>query len=97
MKKLNEKTTIYQTESPLFNEHINPIITPINLESQKVIYNLDLNSYDKGYKPYYPSMDPKFMGGEITKSKKKIKTEDKKIDSESNFKKLISAYAEEEI
>lgn len=44
-----------------------------------MIYSLNINTYDKGYKPYYPSMDPNAMGGEL-KSKKKQKTERRNND-----------------
>ena len=39
---------------------------------------MNLNTYDKGYKPYYPSMDPSTEGGELKKSKKKQKVEERK-------------------
>ncbi len=35
----------------------------------KVTYSLDLNTYDKGYKPYYPSMDTNAMGGVVKSNK----------------------------
>jgi hypothetical protein len=46
-----------------------------------------LNVYDEDYKPYYPSMDPKAMGGEL-KSKKKLKTEDKKNTESTGLSKI---------
>ncbi len=87
----------YVTECPLYEtESVNPLVTPVNSSSnqQKYIYTLNLNNYDKGRKPYYPSMDPNAMGGELKyKSKKKIKAIEKEKKKETNnFGKLLQIY-----
>ena len=85
---------------------------PIGTSKTKVIYSLNLNNYDKGHKPYYPSMDPNAMGGELKiKSKRQIKSEDRnRINSlepgkekdygnnkkQNSLAQLISAYQEDE-
>ncbi len=90
----------YRTECPLYeSETINPVLTQANIRGNKpkTIYSLNLNNYDRGAKPYYPSMDPNAMGGELKyKSKKKIKAiinKEKEIVKESNnLGKLLKVY-----
>lgn len=60
------------------------------------IYNINLNNFEKGKKPYYPSMDPNLMGGEI-KSRKNMKKTMNKIEgneSQKNFEKMMNFYAD---
>lgn len=86
--KIVEDEYEYTTQCPIYEaDKFNPLITPVpsNTGKTKVIYSLNLNTYDQGYKPYYPSMDPKSQGGEIKcKSKKKLKEEERSINNSSN-------------
>ncbi len=60
----------------------------------KIIYSVNLNSYDKGYKPYYPSMDPKTEGGELKmlSRKRNIPGERKEITEEEEKPKQDNYY-----
>ncbi len=87
----------YKTECPLYDtDKIIPLVTPINVHGDrpKYLYSLNLNNYDKGVKPYYPSMDPNAMGGELQyKSKKKMKAITKeKEKNNNNLSKLLQVY-----
>ncbi len=101
----------YTTECPIFeSEKFNPLVTPVptGTGKTKVIYSLNWNTYDKGYKPYYPSMDPNALGGELKfKSKKNLKSEDRGkhiVGSGNNnlnsaggsLKMLMEAYGDDE-
>merc|ERR1712032_683441 len=71
--KNNIKDISYKTECPV-NDSLadNNILTKVENKKNKSLYNINLNNFEKGKKPYYPSMDPNLMGGEI-KSRKNMK------------------------
>jgi hypothetical protein len=114
--KVEDDEYEYTTECPIYEaDKFNPLITPVPTSTgkTKVIYSLNLNTYDKGYKPYYPSMDPNSQGGELKfKSKKKIKGDERGINSsannisnkfnsinkpgQNNLARLMQAYGDEE-
>lgn len=87
----------YKTECPLFeSEKFSSVVAHANLNSEKpkLIYSLNLNTYDAGVKQYYPSMDPNSMGGELKyKAKKKIKAIAKEQEKKANnLGTLLQAY-----
>lgn len=95
--KATTENYCYTTECPVYEPNKNNLIaTSVPYNKNKIIYSVSLNSYDKGLKPYYPSMDPNAMGGELKiYSKKKIKSEARaNAESESNniINKLMQAY-----
>lgn len=100
LSKNNIEEKQYRTECPLYeSDTINPLLTQANIrgDKPKIIYSLNLNNYERGAKPYYPSMDPNAMGGELKyKSKKKIKAitnNEKEIVKETNnLGKLLKVY-----
>jgi hypothetical protein len=95
--KTDEKE--YKTECPIFEaEKHNPLITPVLTNDNKIkrIYSLNLNTYDKGVKPYYPSMDPNALGGELkNKSKKNVKAIEREKEKNSNSNNILEKFRQE--
>lgn len=103
--KNNIKDINYKTECPS-NDNIidDSILTKVedkknipnkNLNLNKNLYRVNLNNFEKG-RPYYPSMDPNLMGGEI-KSRKNLKKNFNKLEgneSQKNFEKIMNIYAD---
>ena len=98
--KNNIKDINYKTECPV-NDPLaldeNNILTKVkNTNNNNSLYNVNLNNFEKGKKPYYPSMDPNLMGGEI-KSRKNLKRGLNKLEgneSQKNFEKIMNIYAD---
>jgi hypothetical protein len=94
-RKLENEQYTYTTEFPIFDTNNISATTIPSQNKTKIIYSVNLNTYDKGYKPYYPSMDANAMGGELKiNSKKKMKIENRGRDNNS-LNKLIQAYQDD--
>jgi hypothetical protein len=86
--KVNDRNFNLKNEKNI-NNNLN------NIKNNNTFYNVNLFNFEKGKKPYYPSMDPNLMGGEI-KSRKNLKkdfNENKKgNESQKNFEKIMQLY-----
>jgi hypothetical protein len=102
--KNNIKDISYKTEcpvnDPLNNNNILTKVKDGNFKNDKntnnnSLYKLTLFNFEKGKKPYYPSMDPNLMGGEI-KSRKNLKKDfihnKNENESQKNFEKIMQLY-----
>ena len=62
--KNNMKDISYKTEcpinDPLLEENVLTKVDKVG-SNKGALYNFNLNTYDTGKKPYYPSMDPNLM------------------------------------
>lgn len=99
--KHKKEEIVYKTECPIYDSQ--NFTKPDETDKKSYTYNMNLNNYEEGYKPYYPSMDPKAMGGELkNKPKKKLKSEYRKIELEqdtsntNSLLKLMNTYGDED-